>query len=239
VSIIHKARPTQHLGKPVKRKEDPKLVTGRGLYVDDIKLPGMLFAAFLRSPYAHAKIKSIDVSKALRIPGVVAAYTGKDFRGKIGPIPTGWLLTGADLKVPEWPALAYDKVRFAGEIVAVVVASDPYRARDALDAIEVDYEPLQAVINVEDAMKPGAPQLHEGVPNNIAFRWRLKGGEDFEEVSKKADKVIKQRMVNQRLIPSAMEPRGAVAEYNRYTGELTFGLPRRIPMSTGFSSQVF
>jgi carbon-monoxide dehydrogenase large subunit len=229
VSIIHKARPTQHLGKPVKRKEDPKLVTGRGLYVDDIKLPGMLYAAFLRSPYAHAKIKSIDVSKALRIPGAVAVYTGKDFRGKIGPIPTGWQLTGADLKVPEWPVVAYDKVRFIGEIVAVVVASDPYRARDALEAIEVDYEPLQAVVNVEDAIKPGAPQLHEGVPNNIAFKWRLKGGEDFEEIGKKADKVIKQRMVNQRLIPSAMEPRGAVAEYNKYTGELTLWVTSQNP----------
>jgi len=189
----------------------------------------MLYASFLRSPYAHAKIKSVDVSKALRMPGVVAAYTGDDFRGKIGPIPTGWMLTGADLRVPEYPAVAYDRVRFAGEIVAVVVAQDPYSARDALDAIEVDYGPLPAVVSAEEAVKPGAPQLHEGVPNNIAFRWRLKGGEDFEEASKKADRVLRQRMINQRLIPSAMEPRGAVAEYNRYTGELTLWITSQNP----------
>ena len=229
MSFIYRAKEAQHIGKPVKRKEDPKLITGRGLYVDDIKLPGMLYAAFVRSPYPHAKIKSIDTSKAQKIPGVVGVFTGNDLRGKIGPIPTGWMLTGADLKVPEWPAVAYDRVRFIGEIVAVVVAQDPYVARDAVDAVEVDYEPLPAVVRSEDAIKPGAPQLHEGVPNNVAFRWRLKGGEDFDEVARKAGKVIRQRMINQRLIPSAMEPRGAVAEYNRYTGELTMWITTQNP----------
>ncbi|PWV36431.1 MAG: carbon monoxide dehydrogenase, partial [Desulfurococcaceae archaeon] len=189
----------------------------------------MLYAAFVRSPYAHAKIKGIDVSKAQKIPGVVGVFTGNDLRGKIGPIPTGWMLTGADLKVPEWPAVAYDRVRFAGEIVAVVVAQDPYVARDAVDAVEVDYEPLPAVVRSEDAIKPGAPQLHEGVPNNVAFRWRLRGGDDFDEVARKAGRVIRQRMINQRLIPSAMEPRGAVAEYNRYTGELTMWITTQNP----------
>ena len=229
MSFIHRARQAQYVGKPIKRKEDPRLVTGRGVYVDDIKLPGMLYAAFVRSQYAHAKIKSIDASKALRMPGVVNVFTGNDLRGRIGPIPTGWLLAGADLKVPEWPAVAYDKVRFAGEIVAVVVAQDPYKARDAADAVEVDYEPLPAVVRSDEAIKPGAPQLHEGVPNNIAFKWRIKGGDDFDDVAKKAGRVIRQRMINQRLIPSAMEPRGAVAEYNRYSGELTMWITTQNP----------
>ncbi len=229
MSFIHRAREFQYVGKPVKRKEDPRLITGRGLYVDDIKLPGMLYAAFVRSPYAHARIKSVDVSKALRMPGVVNVFTGNDLRGKIGPIPTGWMLTGADLRVPEWPAVAYDRVRFVGEIVAVAVAQDPYRARDAADAVEVDYEPLPAVVRADEAIKPGAPQLHEGVPNNIAFRWRLKSGEDFDEVARKAGRVIRQRMINQRLVPSAIEPRGAVAEYNRYTGELTMRITTQNP----------
>jgi carbon-monoxide dehydrogenase large subunit len=229
MSFVHRARQAQYIGKPIRRKEDYRLITGRGLYVDDIRLPGMVYAAFLRSPYAHAKIKNIDVSKALRIPGVIGVYTGGDFRGKIGPIPTGWMLSGADLKVPEWPAVAYDKVRFVGEIVAVAVAQDPYVARDAIDAIEVDYEVLPAVVKAEDAIKPGAPQLHEGVPNNVAFRWRFKGGDDFEDVSRKADRIIRQRMINQRLIPSAMEPRGAVAEYNRYTDELTLWVTSQNP----------
>ncbi|MEM2202830.1 MAG: glyceraldehyde dehydrogenase subunit alpha [Sulfolobales archaeon] len=229
MSFIHRAREARHIGKPVKRKEDPRLITGRGLYVDDIKLPGMLYAAFVRSPYAHAKIRSIDASKAQKIPGVVGVFTGNDLRGKIGPIPTGWMLTGADLKVPEWPAVAYDRVRFVGEIVAVVVAQDPYVARDAADAVEVDYEPLPAVVRSEDAIKPGAPQLHEGVPNNVAFRWRMRGGDDFDEVARKAGRVIRRRMINQRLIPSAMEPRGAVAEYNRYTGELTMWITTQNP----------
>ncbi|HWQ17266.1 MAG TPA: glyceraldehyde dehydrogenase subunit alpha [Sulfolobales archaeon] len=229
MSFIYRARQARHIGKPVKRKEDPRLITGRGLYVDDIKLPGMLYAAFVRSPYPHAKIKSIDASRAQKIPGVVGVFTGNDLRGKIGPIPTGWMLTGADLKVPEWPAVSYDRVRFVGEIVAVVVAQDPYVARDAADAVEVDYEPLPAVVRSEDAIKPGAPQLHEGVPNNVAFRWRLRGGEDFDEVARKAGRVIRQRMINQRLIPSAMEPRGAIAEYNRYTGELTMWITTQNP----------
>jgi carbon-monoxide dehydrogenase large subunit len=120
----------RYVGSRIKRKEDPRFITGRGRYVDDIQMPGMLYAAFLRASYAHARIKSIDTSKAEKIPGVVGVYTGDYFKGKVAPLTTAWALTGADLKPIKWPVVAYDKVRFTGDIVAVVVAEDPYVAYD-------------------------------------------------------------------------------------------------------------
>lgn len=219
MSFIHKAKDFQYIGKPLKRKEDLTLITGKDTYINDIKLPGMLYAAFVKSPYAHAKIKGVDVSKALKMPGVVAAFTGKDFKGKIGPVPHYFYPKG--LIVPEWPAMAYDKVRMVGEMVAVVVADSPYRAWDAAEAVEVEYEPLPAVVRSEDAVKPGAPQIHENVPNNIMLRWRFTGGEEFEDAAKKAGRVVKHKMRYHRIIAAPIEPRGVVADYNRYTGELT------------------
>lgn len=219
----------RYVGSRVPRKEDRRFVTGRGRYVADITPPGTVYAMFLRSTYAHARIKSIDVSKALKAPGVVAVYTGQDLRDKIGPVPTAWLIPEADLKTPKWPPVAYDKVRFTGEIVAVVVAESPYQARDALDLIDVDYEPLPVVTDAEKAVEDGAPQIHDDVPRNVAFTWRLKAGEDIEDVFKRADLVVKQRMVNHRLVPSAMETRGAVAEYNRVTDELTIWVTSQNP----------
>jgi len=219
----------RYIGARVKRKEDPRFITGRGRYVDDIQMPGMLYAAFLRASYAHAKIKSIDVSRAERIPGVVGVFTGDYFKGKVAPLMTAWALTGADLKPIKWPVVAYDRVRFTGDIVAVVVAEDPYVAYDALEAIDVEYEPLPVVVNVEEAVKPGSPQLHDEAPGNVAFTWRLVGGESFDEVSRKAGRTTSFRLVNHRLIPSAMETRGAVALYNRWTGELTLWVTSQNP----------
>ncbi|MCE4611281.1 MAG: xanthine dehydrogenase family protein molybdopterin-binding subunit [Desulfurococcales archaeon] len=219
----------RYIGRKVKRKEDPRLLTGKGLYVDDIHLPGMLYAAFLRPPYAHARIKSIDTSRAEKIPGVVGVFTGEYFKDKVAPLMTAWNLTNADLKPVKWPVVAYDKVRFTGDIVAVVVAEDPYTAYDALEAIDVEYEPLPVVVDVEEAVKPGAPQLHDEAPGNVAFRWEFKGGRDFDEIAKEADLIVKQRLINQRLIPSAMETRGAVASYNPASGELTVWVTSQNP----------
>ncbi len=219
----------RYIGRRVRRKEDLRLLTGRGLYVDDIHLPGMVYAAFLRAAYAHARIKSIDTSKAERIPGVIGVFTGEYFKDKVAPLMTAWALTNADLKPIKWPVVAYDKVRFTGDIVAVVVAEDPYTAYDALEAIEVEYEPLPVVVDVEEAVKPGAPQLHDEAPGNVAFHWKFKGGRDFEEVAAEADLVIKKRLINQRLIPAAMEPRAAVASYNPGTEELTVWVTSQNP----------
>ncbi|GIO08933.1 aldehyde dehydrogenase [Brevibacillus reuszeri] len=207
------------IGTPQKRKEDPKLITGNGNFTDDIKLPGMLHGAFVRSPHAHAKIVRIDVSKALALPGVVAVYTGDDLVGKVKSVPTMWLLPGADLKPKDRSALAQGKTRYAGECVALVVAENRYIARDALDLVEVDYEDLPAVVHQEAALLEGAPLVHDDVANNLALLW--KAGEVPEEEFQNAEVVVKQRLYNQRVIPNPIETRGAVAQYNPGSGELT------------------
>jgi carbon-monoxide dehydrogenase large subunit len=155
---------TRLFGSSVKRREDPRMITGRGAYTDDIRLPGMAFLAILRSPYAHARIKRIDVSRARSHPGVIAVYTGQDLRDKVGPIPCAWLIPDSDLKVPPYRALATDTVRYTGDAVAAVVASSQYVAHDALDLIDVEYEPLPAVATQDAALAGGAPQLHADAP---------------------------------------------------------------------------
>ena len=168
-------------GSSIKRREDPRLITGKGAFTDDVKLPGMTYMAILRSPYGHAKITRIDTSKAKALPGVVAVFTGKDLEGKLQPIPCAWLIPDSDLKTPPYNALATDTVRFTGDGVAAVVAEQPYIAQDALDLIEVDYEPLPVVTTQEAAMAEGAPQLHEeragqsGLPLEVR-QWRRGGG---------------------------------------------------------------
>ena len=220
------ATATRHVGKPLKRKEDPRLIQGLAHYVDDVVLHGMHHAAILRSPYAHAKIRSVDVSKAKVAPGVALVLTGADLRGSISAVPCAAQIP--DMKAAPRPVLALDRVRFVGEGVAVVVASDRYAARDALDLIEVDYEPLTPVVDPEKAMEKGAPVLHEGNEDNIAARWELEGG-DLKAAFEKADKVIKQRILNQRLIPAAMETRGVVADYKPGERQLTVWSATQIP----------
>ncbi|WP_066383988.1 xanthine dehydrogenase family protein molybdopterin-binding subunit [Neobacillus mesonae] len=207
------------LGKPIKRKEDPKLITGHGQFTDDIKLPGMLFAAMKRSGLAHAKIKTINTDQALNHPGVVAVYTGKDVQDKIKPIRSIWLVPGCDLIPKDRVPLAVDKVNYAGEAVAMVIAESRYVARDALDLIEVEYEELPAVVHQEAALAESAPIIYEDVPQNIAFTW--KAGEVPEEVFANAEVVVNQRLVEQRVIANPMETRGAVAQYNPGSGDLT------------------
>src|SRR5215467_6200972 len=150
------------VGERIKRREDPRLITGTGIYVDDVRLPGMLSAIVLRSPYPHAKINSIDLSKARALKGIACVLAGSDLGDKVGPVPC---VAPAD-HVPFHPVLAQGKVRFLGEGVAVAVASTPYIAQDAIDLIEVDYDPLDAVVDPEKALEAGAPVIHEEFGNN-------------------------------------------------------------------------
>lgn len=207
------------LGQRVKRREDPRLITGKGRFTDDVQLPGMLYATIVRSPHAHARIKEIDTSKAQATPGVVAVFTGADVAGKVGLIPTAWLPPDSDIKTTAHPALAVDRVRYAGDGVAMVVADDRYTAKDAADLVKVTYEPLPATADQEAAMAPGAAILHDDAPGNVAFHW--KAGNATDEVFEQAEVVVKQRFRQQRLVPNPMEMRSAVADYNPSTGELT------------------
>ncbi|HEX6617306.1 MAG TPA: molybdopterin cofactor-binding domain-containing protein [Gemmatimonadales bacterium] len=207
-------------GSAIKRREDPRLITGAATYVDDVKLPGLTYAAILRSPYAHARITSIDVSAARTAPGVIAVYTGADIKDKVVPVPCAWNVPNCDLKVPPHPLLAYDKVRYVGDGVAMVVAESRAAARDAIDLIDVDYDPLPGGVDPEKMAQSGAPQLHDEVPDNVGFTWVVAGG-DAEQAFNAAEVTVKQRIVQQRLLPTAMEPRAAVATYNKGTGQLT------------------
>jgi carbon-monoxide dehydrogenase large subunit len=215
-------------GAAVKRREDPRLITGGATYTDDIQLPNLGYAAFVRSPHAHARIVSIDSSAAARVPGVAAVVTGRDLAGKIGTIPTAWLIPNSDLKTPAHPALASDTVRYVGDAVAVVVGDSRAAARDGAAAVAVEYEPLPAIVDQEKATQAGAPQLHADVPNNVTFRWKLGGG-NIDAAFQNAEVTIKQRINNQRLIPNAMETRGSVAQYNAATGELTVWVTSQNP----------
>ena len=214
------------VGKAMKRKEDPRLIQGLAHYVDDIPLRGMLHAAVVRSPYAHARLGKIGSNAAASAPGVVAVLTGEDVRGRLGSVPVAADLP--DLKVPPHPPLADGKVRYVGEPVAVVVADDSYRARDAADLVEVDYEPLDAVTDPEKALEKGAPLLHEQFKTNQACVWRLEGGFP-DKAFKKAHKIVRQRLVNQRLIPVSMETRGVLASYDPGTEQLTVWSSTQIP----------
>src|SRR5262249_19948241 len=156
------------VGAKIKRREDPKLIRGAGQYVDDINLPNMLHVAILRSPHAHARIKSIDVDAARKHPGVVAVVTGADVKDQIAPLPTSG---GNDtLRVPKHYVLAVEKVCYVGEGVAAVVAEDRYSARDALDLIQVEFDPLPAITDAEQALAPESPIVHSEWPDNVAFR---------------------------------------------------------------------
>jgi aerobic carbon-monoxide dehydrogenase large subunit len=207
-------------GSAIKRREDPRLITGAATYVDDVKLAGLTYAAILRSPYAHARITSIDVSAARKAPGVIAVYTGADIKDKVVPVPCAWNPPNCDLKVPPHPLLAHEKVRYVGDGVAMVVAESRAEARDAIDLIEVDYDTLQGGVDPEKMAQPGAPLLHDEVPNNIAFTWVVAGG-DAEQAFRTAEVTVKQRIVQQRMLPTAMECRAAVASYNSGSGQLT------------------
>ena len=197
------------VGRKLKRKEDPRMIRGITHYTDDLKLAGMVHCAFARSPHAHAEIKAIRTEAAKSVPGVLAVFTSED-TAELGPVPCAMQMP--DLKIPRHPALATGRVRYVGEPVAVIVAEDIYTARDAAELIEVDYEPLPIVTDMEKALTKDSPLVHDDCKSNQAFTHTLKNG-DIEAAFKKADRVVKQRMLNQRLAPIAIEPRAVLAEY--------------------------
>jgi carbon-monoxide dehydrogenase large subunit len=198
------------VGARIKRREDPTLVRGLGQYVGDVRLPGTLHVAILRSPYAHARLKNIDVAAARRHPGAVAVVTGAELRDQIGTIPT--TADNPTLRIPKHYVLAIDKVCYVGEGIAAVVAENRYTARDALDLIQVDYEPLPTVTDAEKALTPDSPVLHSEWPDNTAFHWEQAQG-DLDSAFKQADTVVKQKLVHQRLAPIAIEGRGVLASH--------------------------
>ena len=209
---------TAELGRARPRKEDARLVTGQTNWTDNIVLPGMLHMAFLRSPHAHARITSVDVSAARQRPGVIAAFSGADFADEQGSLPCAWPVT-EDIVIPDHPPMATDEVRYVGEAVAVVVARDRYAAADAVEAIEVDYEPLPPVLDIRTALDEGAPKVHEA--GNKSFVWPFANG-DIDAAFRDAPVVLERTYRQQRLIPSAMEPRAVVCapvadEYTMWT----------------------
>src|SRR5205823_3263734 len=220
--------PERLVGAPIKRVEDPRLITGAAKYLDDLKLPGMTHVAILRSPYAHARIGAIRTEAAAAHPGVIAVFTGKDFE-HLNPLPCAWQAAGTENFVNTPRALEIDYVTFTGAGVAAVVGETRAAAEDAVGLIEVDWEPLDAVVDVEEATAEGAPQLHENAPGNLVMDWSCGDAEATDRALANAEVVVKQRLVNQRLIPNAMEPRGAIAQYEPSTGEYTVWLTSQAP----------
>ena len=220
------------VGTPIKRREDPRLITGQATYVDDMKLLGMYHMAILRSPYGHARIVSINTDAAKALPGVIKIYTAEDLRGKVGnvvvAVPLGRIAEGMGIR----GALAEGKVRFYGDPVAAVIADDAYTARDALDLIDIEYEPLPAAIDIEKAMQPGAALLYEEFGTNVAMSSHPPTDEMdkiFEQTVADGGIVVKQRIVNQRVAPVPMETRGVIAEYRKSDKSLTVWSSTQIP----------
>ncbi|HEY2238040.1 MAG TPA: xanthine dehydrogenase family protein molybdopterin-binding subunit [Streptosporangiaceae bacterium] len=205
------------------RKEDERLITGQTNWTDNIKLPGMLHVAFLRSPLAHARIASVDLSAAREEPGVIAVYSGADFAGEQGSLPCAWPVT-PDIIIPDHPPMATDEVRYVGEAVACVVARDRYAAADALNAIEIDYEPLPPVLDIRTAIEDGSPKVHEA--GNLSYDFLLQQG-DLDAAFTDAPIVLERTYRQQRLIPAAMEPRAVVA--SGVGGEFTLWSATQIP----------
>lgn len=219
---------TRIFGSSIKRREDPKLITGEAKYLEDIQLQGMVHAAVLRSTYAHANIRSINTKEATAVDGVIAVFTGKDFE-EIPALPCAWQAGGVDNNANTPRVLEIERVTFTGAGIAVVVAEDRYIAQDALGLIEVDYEPLPVVVNAEEASQPGAPQLHENAPSNICMDWACGQKEGTEEALSKADVVVRQRINNQRLIPTPLEPRGVIAQYSHASEDYTVWMTSQAP----------
>ncbi|HWP34979.1 MAG TPA: xanthine dehydrogenase family protein molybdopterin-binding subunit [Thermodesulfobacteriota bacterium] len=227
------------IGASLKRREDPRLLTGRGLFTDDVKLPGLCYAAVVRSPYPHARIVAVDLEPARRHPGVVAAFAGADLAGRVRPLPIVRRAPGQVAEPPAVLPLAVDRVRYQGEPVAVVMATSREAASDAAELVGVEYDPLPAVTSVEAAAAEGAPRLHDAFPGNVAFVTRLEGG-DAERAFREADVVVSQRMVDHRLVACAMEPRACVVQYDPFTGKLTAWFTTQRPHHTRwFLSRLF
>jgi len=219
-----------HIGESLRRKEDYRFLTGAGNYTDDITMEAQSYAIFVRSPHAHANIKSIDISAAEKMPGVVKIFIGKDLEGKMGGLPCGWLINnpdGSPMKEPPHPVLALGKARHVGDQVAMVIADSLEQAKNAAEAVEVDYDVLPAVVDVRDAAK-GA-QLHDAAPNNHCFKWALGDKGQVDAAFAAAAHVTKLDLINNRLVPNAMEPRVAIGNYSRATEEYVLYVSNQNP----------
>jgi len=219
------------IGQSIRRKEDVRFLTGAGQYTDDVNFAHQACGYFLRSPHAHAKIRSIELTKARAAPGVVAIFTGADLTGVNG-LPCGWLITGSDgkpMNEPPHPVLAQGKVRHVGDQVALVIAETLHQAKDAAELIDVDYEVLPSVVNCVEALRPGAPQIHDQAPGNKCYTWALGDKAAVDAAFAKAATVSKLDIVNNRLIPNAIEPRAAVASYSRADDSYTLYVANQNP----------
>ena len=219
-----------HIGAAIRRKEDYRFLTGAGNYTDDITMANQTYAVFVRSPHAHAAIKSIDISRAKAMPGVVEIFTGKDIDGKMGGLPCGWLITSTDgspMKEPPHPILAIGKARYVGDQVAMVIAESLVEAKNAAEAVDVDYDVLDAVVDVVDAAK--GPALHDASPDNHCFKWAIGDKSAVDAVFENAAHVTKLDLVNNRLVPNAMEPRAAIGSYSRANDEYTLHVSNQNP----------
>ncbi|RWN99414.1 xanthine dehydrogenase family protein molybdopterin-binding subunit [Mesorhizobium sp.] len=207
------------VGARVARKEDKRFITGAGRYVDDMVVPGMKHAAFVRSPHAHAEIKKIDVKKAQAMPGVIGVLTGKELKADgIGNLICGWMIhskDGSPMKMGAWSPLAFDRVRYVGDAVVVVVAETKGQARDAAEAVDITYEELKAVVDAPKALERSAPQIHPEADGNLIFDWELGDSAATNAAIKAAAHITRMKIVNNRLVPNAMEPRAALGHYDK------------------------
>ncbi len=220
-----------HIGESLRRKEDYRFLTGAGQYTDDVQMANMTHAYFVRSPHAHAHIKSIDIKAALAAPGVIGIFDGKDVAGdSINGLPCGWLITdtsGQPMKEPAHPILAQGKVRYVGDHVAMVVAETLEQARNAAELVHVNYDVLPAVVDVRDAAK--ATALHEVAPDNHCYKWAIGDKAQVDAAFSKAAHITKLDLINNRLVPNPMEPRAAIGSYNRASEEYTLYVSNQNP----------
>ncbi|RZI44045.1 xanthine dehydrogenase family protein molybdopterin-binding subunit [Herbaspirillum sp. HC18] len=221
------------VGASVPRKEDYRFLTGTGRYTDDVQVPGQTYAYFVRSPHAHANIKTIDKSAAAGAPGVIAVFTGEDLAAdKVGGLPCGWLITDVNnqpMKEPPHPVLAQGKVRHVGDPVALVIAENYFQARDAAELLSIDYEMLPSVTDVRDAQKSGAPAVHDIAPDNKCYTWALGDKGAVDMAFGKADHITRLELVNNRLVANAIEPRAVLAQYSRADDSYTIYVANQNP----------
>jgi carbon-monoxide dehydrogenase large subunit len=222
-----------YIGESILRKEDERFLTGAGEYTDDVQLNNLTHTVFVRSPHAHAAIRSIKTETALAAPGVLAIYVGEDVaHDKINGLPCGWLITNIDgtpMNEPPHPILAQGKVRYVGDHVAMVIAETLEEARNAAELVEVDYDVLPAAADVRDSMKEGAPLIHDQAAGNHCYKWAIGDKAAVDEAFKSAAHVTKIDITNNRLIPNAMEPRAAIGCYSRASDEYTLYVSNQNP----------
>ena len=221
-----------HIGESIRRKEDLRFLTGAGNYTDDITMARQSHAIFVRSPYAHANVRSVDISVAEKMPGVIGIFSGKDIEGKMGGLPCGWLINNPDgtpMKEPQHPILAIGKVRYVGDHVAMVVAETVEQAKNAAEAVIVDYDVLQPVVSVSDAAKKAGPAIHDIAADNQCYKWTLGDKAQTDAAFATAAHVTQLDLVNNRLIPNPIEPRVAIGNYNRATEEYVLYVSNQNP----------